>query len=355
MTARVVLPLSGAAAIATATGTVQSAWAAPLQDALRPAGVQASTILDLLNLTVIVCTAVFAAVLIAFFWALWRAPRGTRETPADISTEADSAVGPKAVAEPGLRRAVIVATIVSTVLLFGLIFADVLTDRALARLSMRDAVQIEVTAHQWWWEIRYNDPQASNVFITANEMHIPVGQPVLVTLKSSDVIHSFWVPNLHGKKDLIPGRTATIRFRADHAGEYRGQCAEFCGYEHALMSFLVIAETPDKYAAWLAHQRQDAPPPSNELETRGEQIFLTHSCAMCHTVQGIGANAVLGPDLTHVASRQTLAAGTLPNTPGHLAGWIVDAQRIKPGTVMPPNPLAPDELHALLAYMATLR
>src|SRR5205807_4981036 len=159
-------------------------------------------------------------------------------------------------AEKHLIRWVTAATVISTILLSGLLVASVATDRELAQLSLTDALNVRVRAHQWWWEITYDDPQPERMFATANELRIPVGRPVLVTLDSDDVIHSFWVPRLHGKKDLIPGRTATIQFRADAAGEYHGQCAEFCGWQHAFMAFTVIAEPPAQFEAWADAQRK---------------------------------------------------------------------------------------------------
>jgi cytochrome c oxidase subunit 2 len=176
-----------------------------------------------------------------------------------------------------------------------------------------------------------------------------------VTLRANDVIHSLWVPNLSGKKDLIPGRTATLRLRADKPGSYRGQCAEFCGLEHALMALLVHAVPPSDYEAWAANQRQPAREPVDAVARRGREVFLGTSCTMCHTITGTTAQARLGPDLTHLASRQTIAAGMFPNNRGHLAGWIGDPQALKPGVNMPANTLPPDDLQALLAYLETLR
>jgi cytochrome c oxidase subunit 2 len=178
---------------------------------------------------------------------------------------------------------------------------------------------------------------------------------VLIKLKADDVIHTFWVPNLAGKKDLIPGRDAAISLRADQPGTYRGQCAEFCGLQHANMAFLVIADPPEQYEAWAAAQRKGAFDPSETGERLGREVFRARGCAACHAIRGTGANSERAPDLTHLASRQTLAAGTVPNTLGHLAGWILDPHGIKPGVGMPANPMTPDELHALLAYLGTLR
>ncbi|RZI84677.1 MAG: cytochrome c oxidase subunit II, partial [Rubrivivax sp.] len=252
------------------------------QDALLTAGPQAGHILDLWRLTVFTCTGVFTVILLAFLYAVWRAPRSHRNTPADVRSLARP--------ETGLTRKVIWATAVCTALLLGLIVASVFTDRALACLKLQDALHIEVTAHQWWWELRYSDAEASRMFTTANELHVPVGRPVILSLKSDDVIHSLWVPGLAGKKDLIPGRTATLTLRADRAGTYRGQCAEFCGAQHAWMAFLVTADPPDRFEAWAAGQRQSAPPPTRAELARGQALFMAGTCAMCHTITGTNAN-----------------------------------------------------------------
>ena len=181
-----------------------------------------------------------------------------------------------------------------------------------------------------------------------------MGRPVELLLTSADVIHSLWVPELHGKRDLIPAYGRRLRIQADHAGIYRGQCAEFCGYQHAKMGLLIIAEPEPVFAAWQNVQRQSARTPSNELEARGQQVFLSGTCVMCHTVQGTPAGGKVAPDLTHLAGRRTLASGTLPNTRGDLAAWILDPQTIKPGTNMPANPMSPQDLEALLAYLRSL-
>jgi cytochrome c oxidase subunit 2 len=203
--------------------------------------------------------------------------------------------------------------------------------------------------------VRYLDPLPSSSFSTANEIHIPVGQPVELTLRSVDVIHSFWVPNLHGKKDLIPGQVNTLVLQADRPGIFRGQCAEFCGLQHANMALYVVAEPPDEFARWQERQRRPAPEPATDAARRGRDVFMASSCVLCHKIGGTMAGGVAGPDLTHVASRLSLAAGTLPNTRGHRAGWIVDPQMHKPGNNMPPNLLSPGDLQALLSYLDTLR
>ncbi|HYC48898.1 MAG TPA: cytochrome c oxidase subunit II [Burkholderiales bacterium] len=317
-----------------------------IQDSLRPAGVQAAQIYDLWLLMLVVCTIVFAAVFGAFVMALWRAPRATERTAPDVAAISSQ--------EPKSLLAVSIGLIVSAVGLIALIIASVLTDRALAALPLKDGLVIEVTARQWWWDIVYDDHEPSRIFRTANELHIPVGRPVVIKLKSSDVIHSFWVPNLHGKKDLIPGHTSLIQLRADQPGVYRGQCAEFCGHQHAKMAFLVIAHEPQDFERWAQSQRQPAKEPEGELQKRGREVFLSSPCIMCHRIDGTVAQGRQAPDLTHLASRRTIAAGTLPNTRGNLGGWILDPQSTKPGVMMPPVALAAADLQALLAYLESL-
>jgi cytochrome c oxidase subunit II len=324
-----------------------NAPAAAMQDALRAAGTQAQHIGALWNGTLVLCTLVFVAIVVATIVAVWRAPRADAGTRPDTT----SLEGP----EHRIWRRVGWATGAAVAGLLVLLAGDVFTSRALARLPLRDAVNIELVGHQWWWEARYRDGDPAHEFTTANELTIPVGRPVIVTLRANDVIHSLWVPSLSGKKDLIPGRSATLRLRADRAGTYRGQCAEFCGLEHALMALLVHAVPPADYEAWAARQRQPAPEPADPVARHGRDVFLGTSCVMCHTVSGTPAQARTGPDLTHLASRQTIAAGMFPNNRGHLAGWIGDPQALKPGVNMPANTLPPDDLQALLAYLETLR
>jgi cytochrome c oxidase subunit 2 len=321
--------------------------AAPQQSALEPAGVQAAHILRLWNVTLVICGTVFAAVLLATLAALMRNRRSAGSSP--------STPQPDERTSTRTRNAVIAATAASVVLLVGLVIADVMTDRALSKLPIENAVHIEVTGQQWWWQAVYSPDADQPGFATANELHVPVGRPVIVALKAGDVIHTFWVPNLHGKKDMLPGIATTIEFRADKPGIYRGQCAEFCGAEHALMAMLVVAESQEQYAAWRGQQLASASDPSDALAQRGRQIFERSSCAGCHTVRGSSAQGTLGPDLTHLMSRQTIAAGTLANTPADLLHWIRDPQAVKPGTTMPAVPLAADDLRAVIAWLGTLQ
>jgi cytochrome c oxidase subunit 2 len=323
------------------------ALAPVFQNPMHPAGPQAAQILDLWWLTLGIC-AIAAVIVFAFLLhGLLRAPRADEATPADIS--------PLSRHEGKLHRGVIWGASVSTVGLLVLLIASVHTDRALASLDVKDALHIQVTGNQWWWEVTYDDPDPTRIFVTANEMHIPVKRPVVISLRSNDVIHSFWVPNLHGKRDLIPGHELTVSLRADEAGTYRGQCAEFCGAQHAFMAFTVVAQAPEAYEAWADAQRKPAPEPTDDLARRGRDLFLSGPCMMCHNIGGTPATARKGPDLTHVASRPTLAAGTIRNTRENLIAWIRDPHQIKPGVNMPANPLVAEDQQALIAYLETLK
>jgi len=318
-----------------------------MSNALDAAGPQAAWIGQLWWLTLWLCVFVFVVVMAALAWALWRSRRASADPSPDLSPAAD--------AERKLRLSVGAGVALSSVLLAGLLVASVLTDQALADLALGDALAVRVIAHQWWWEVVYDDPRPDRVFTTANELVIPVGRPVVITLQADDVIHSFWVPNLHGKKDMIPGRTSTIQLRADREGTYVGRCAEFCGLQHAFMAYDVVALPADRFAAWQAHQRTSAPEPQGAAELRGRELFLTGSCMLCHAIQGTSANARRAPDLTHFASRAHIGAGRLANTPQALAKWIEDPRRIKPGVNMPAHFLPADDLAALVAYLETLR
>ena len=256
--------------------------------------------------------------------------------------------------ERRMAMAVAIAAGATVATLITVLFLSFGTGKQLTGTPPPDAIQIRVTGRQWFWDVEYRDSLPSRWATTANEIHVPVGRPVVFQLRSSDVIHSFWVPNLGVKRDMIPGQETSIWFQADTPGVYRGQCAEFCGYQHAKMAFLIVAEPPDQVAAWLDRQRDTARTPTDSLARRGEEVFLASTCVMCHAIGGTPAGSRVGPNLTHLASRRTIAAGTLPNTRGHLAGWIVDPQQIKPGVRMPPNQLAPADLQALLAYLESL-
>jgi cytochrome c oxidase subunit 2 len=213
---------------------------------------------------------------------------------------------------------------------------------------------IEVTGYQWWWRIAYLDAAGEAEVVTANELRLPAGRSAVIALESADVIHSFWVPALAGKMDLIPGRTNRLRIRADRTGQWRGQCAEYCGGPHGLMAFAVIVETPDGFSRWLDAQRRPAAAPQTEPARSGQALFLEY-CAGCHTVRGTRAEGRLGPDLTHVASRSTIGAGVLPSNPGTFAAWIAGSQHLKPGNLMPSfGNFSGEELRALAGYLSGL-
>lgn len=218
------------------------------------------------------------------------------------------------------------------------------------------AARIEVTGELWWWRVKYLDGSGNAIFETANEIRIPVGQPVDFILKTADVIHSFWIPNLAGKIDMVPGHVNRLRVRAEAPGVFRGQCAEYCGAQHARMAFYVVAHTPAEFAAWTAAQAVPAIEPADSLLQRGKQSFLANGCGHCHTVRGTPAIGKLGPDLTHAGSRLSIAAGVLPNNVGAFAGWIAASQRVKPENKMPSfEQLPAEDLRAIAAYMESLQ
>lgn len=310
-----------------------------LQSALEPAGMQAERIASLWNFFLVVCAVVYVLVMIALLVAAFR------RRP-EIVPNATS---------PRVRNAVVAATGVTVLTLFALLIASIFTSRDIAGVPDR-AIQIAVIGKQWWWQVEYDHPDKSRRVTSANELTIPVGVPVTLHLRSTDVIHSFWVPSLHGKRDLIPGKPATtLTIRADRPGVYRGQCAEFCGYQHANMALWVTALPFAEYTQWLAAQRKPSQIPSSAEERRGQEVFLRSPCPLCHTIQGTPANGKTGPDLTHFASRRSIGAGAYPNDRVHLGAWIVDAQHLKPGSQMPSIPLAQGELQPLIAYLESLR
>lgn len=242
---------------------------------------------------------------------------------------------------------------VSTVALLGIMVWTLVTLNAVAGPAVAPAFTIEIRGHQWWWEARYIGSPADRTFNTANELHVPVGMPVQLSLIGDDVIHSFWVPALAGKTDVIPGQTNKAWIEAAEPGLYRGQCTEYCGEQHAHMAIFVVAEQPEAFKKWWDEQLAAAPIPTSETAVRGQSVFIAH-CGSCHAVRGTGSGGILGPDLTHLMSRRTIAAGTLTNNPGNLAGWIANAQGIKPGSRMPTLSLSGPDLAAVTAYLQTL-
>ncbi len=216
------------------------------------------------------------------------------------------------------------------------------------------ALTLQVAGRQWWWQVGYRSADGQPAFATANEIHIPVGRPVLVELSSPDVIHSFWVPSLTGKTDTIPGRGNISWMQADRVGLYRGQCTEYCGVQHAKMAFVVMAQPQVDFDAWRSAQTAPAAAPTDAEATRGEAVFAAR-CASCHVIRGGPGYGEAGPDLTHLMSRRELASGALPNTTGALSGWIANPQGVKPGALMPATELSGPDLNAVVAYLETLK
>jgi cytochrome c oxidase subunit 2 len=291
-----------------------------------------------------ISVAVTVIVTIALVWAIWR----RRPAPAADSSGLEPIGSPGAglawiYVGLGLSVPVLAACTIWTLFVLG----EVMHPASQPQLT------VQVTAHQWWWEVRYLDPVAGRVFTTANEIHIPTGQPVQVILSSPDVIHSFWVPKLAGKMDVIPGVTNVTWMQAAAPGRYSGQCAEFCGLQHARMAFFVTADAPAAFTAWRDGQLALPAAPVTPEVARGEALFAAR-CASCHTVRGVHAGGIVGPDLSHLASRATLAAGTIPNDTEHLTAWIADPAAVKPGVLMPKVPLTAAERAQVVAYLQSL-
>jgi len=308
------------------------------QSALAPYGAPAMHVEHLIVAIVALCTAIWVAVMLVLGGALWR-----RRQP--VETE---------IRQSHLASAVSAAVAATVILIAGMTIASFYTTRSIG-LPQRGSITITVRAQQWWWQVFYASSATTRGFQTANEIHIPVGQDVHVQLESADVIHSFWVPSLAGKQDLVPGRSNSLLLRAEKPGVYRGQCAEFCGLQHGHMALMVIAEAPADYTRWAASQSADAMPSLAPDAAAGRMAFLARPCAACHTIRGTAAIGNTGPDLTHVGSRQTIAAGLLETTRGSLAAWIADPQTLKPGNNMPIVPLTSAELQDISAYMESLK
>lgn len=319
--------------------------ASPLGYLGHAAGVRAQAILPLtwftLSVSIVVCL-----IIGAMLWAAVR--RGPRNNAGGDVASVAVERGPNG------TRWISVGLAVSAVPLAITLIWTMITLAAIAGPPSNPDLVLDITARQWWWEVQYDSPQPSEQFTTANEIHIPVGARVLVRLHASDVIHSFWVPALSGKTDAIPGQTNATWIQAGAAGRYLGQCSEYCGYQHAHMAFEVVAEPQAEFDRWRASQLASAAAPSTDSQSRG-QALVEYRCGLCHRVRGTDAGAVMAPDLTHVMSRRTLAAGTLLNNPGNLAGWIENPQALKPGNQMPNQFLSAKQLSDTLAYLETLK
>jgi cytochrome c oxidase subunit 2 len=312
---------------------------------LDAAGRRAATVLPLTWAVIVISVLVCLIIAIVLWRGVLRARAngGAAETRAVPVTRGGNGV-----------RWISIGLIISAVpLLITLVWTMV----ALASVSGppdSTSLTLDVTARQWWWEVHYTSDKPAETFATANEIHIPVGVPVLVRLHGADVIHSFWVPKLTGKTDVIPGQVNLSWMQASSPGRYRGQCAEFCGFQHARMAFEVVAQSRHEFEQWRAQQLKAASPPRTQAAQRGLQL-VEYRCGACHGVRGTAAGARSAPDLTHLMSRRTLAAGTLPNNPGNLVGWIQDPQGVKPGSLMPNQFLSSGELNDALAYLETLQ
>lgn len=286
---------------------------------------------------------VFTGVMIVLAWAVLRRRASRAHEAVDLS-------------EPGTRWVLWGGAVMPAIVLGAIAVVGMAIMGATPSPSTPPAVTVEVIGHQWWWELHYKGPTLAGDVVTANELHLPAGVPVRLLLTSTDVIHSFWVPGLNGKLDLIPGDTNDLRITAPKPGRYTGQCAEYCGAQHAKMGLLVVAEPPADFQRWWGAQLQPGHAPTDSLTLAGQRLFVEGPCAMCHTVRGTGALGQVAPDLTHIGSRAMLGANAIPNSTGYLAGWITNAQGIKPGVRMPPiTHYDGPELQALVAYLQGLK
>jgi cytochrome c oxidase subunit 2 len=312
-----------------------SGWLHTIQSTAGNDGQQSALVSNLFETFLGVTGFFYLLVLIFLVWALVRRRGESRE--------------------PALRRSLVLWVGLIGLTLGGLTIASWFADRALALAADRPSVEITLIGHQYWWEVRYEYGDSSRIVHTANELHLPVGVPARISLQSSDVIHSLWIPNLAGKQDLIPGRATDLSLLPLHEGVYRGQCAEYCGIQHANMALDVTVESPAAFARWRAAQLASPPPPATPLARAGQALVTNGACASCHSIAGTSASGQVAPDLSHVASRRSIAAGTLVMNHANLAGWIANPQEIKPGNNMPAVPMNARQLDAITAYLETLR
>ncbi|MGG2396002.1 cytochrome c oxidase subunit II [Pseudomonas sp. SH1-B] len=311
---------------------------APLQSVLAPRSEAAELIATLTWWMIGTFTVVFLLVMLLAGIALWRGMHAR----ASLSERAS-------------RNLVLLGgVVVPSFILVALVIGSILVGQASSGAQGDAELTAEITGNRWWWRIRYFDREGRLLAETANELHLPAAETVRLVLEAKDVIHSFWAPNLDGKTDMIPGISNERWLRIDQPGVYRGQCAEFCGDQHTLMAVRIEVQAQPAFRRWLEHQGQPAVADAQDMG-EARRLFSERGCADCHSVRGTAATGLLGPDLTHLASRQTLAAATLPNNRGHLAGWINDPQSSKPGALMPATRLQPEELQALLDYLQALR
>lgn len=310
-----------------------------VQSSLAPAGDQSAAIDHVWQIMVWTCSTIYLFTLGALAWAIWR--RRTVAVREGVSRD------------PLLSRALFAWVVLVVGLLTWFVAVSFLADRRLH--GGTPDLEIRITAKQWWWQVEYLSPEPSQQFTTANELRLPRDRTARIELKSGDVIHSFWVPALSGKEDLIPGYTNAVFLTPRRDGAFRGQCAEFCGLQHAHMALDVQVTDEATFRAWTAKQLAPAPSPSSTTALRGAEVFNRTACATCHTVRGTPAGGRVGPDLTHLASRRTLAAGALPMERDAMAKWLDDPPHPKPGNLMPAVPLSKDDSSALVDYLMGLK
>ena len=311
---------------------------------LQGSGEQNAWVTPLLWYSLAVSIAVCLIITAMVVWAVLTRQFGTGVSLADVPLERT---------EGGVRW-IWIGLAISIVPLLVSLFWTVAVLAKTGFVPANAPLTIDITAHQWWWDAEYHGSLPSDDFHTANEIHVPVGRRVLLHLMSADVIHSFWVPKLAGKMDVIPGQTNTTWIKADAPGRYMGQCGEFCGFDHAHMHFFVIADPPAQFEAWRQAQLRPARAVTTPQQARGLAL-VEYRCGLCHAVRGTNAGATVAPDLTHLMSRATIGAGVLPNNPAALSGWIEDPQGVKPGALMPNQALSGQQLVDLRAYLETLR
>jgi cytochrome c oxidase subunit 2 len=310
------------------------------------AGAEVRNFNTLFTIFLVICAIMYLLVIGFLFAGILRSRRAG---PANVVEE-----GRHHESDPAMRSGIIGWGALVAVGLIFLAIASFFTDRSNASVAGHEKLAVTVTGNQWWWDITYTSADASKTLRTANELHLPVGVPVRIFLNSTDVIHSFWVPSLAGKQDLIPGRQNDIILVPQKMGIYRGQCAEYCGAQHAKMALVVNVDSYSDFIKWWEHQLRTAPQPSTPEALAGYKYVTSGPCSSCHAIAGTPANGTIGPDLTHLASRRTLAAA-MPMSEGNLYGWIEDPQSLKPGSHMPTIGLEPQQLHAVVAYLETLK
>lgn len=318
-----------------------------VQESLGGDGADGANFVWLFVLFLAVCTIVYLMVMGGLAGALWR----NRESTPRFTVE-----GGDYSSEPQVAGKLLKAWAIFIVIgLAALAIASFFVDRSNANAAANPRLRITVTGNQWWWAVEYEGRKPGEGFHTANELHLPVGVPVEVVLKSNDVIHSLWIPNLAGKQDLIPGRETDLQLVPRVTGLFRGQCAEFCGIQHAHMALDVTVESPSNFQRWVAAQQRVAFAPVSPLQLAGYRIVTSRQCSSCHAITGTSASANVGPDLTHFASRRSIAAGALPMSRDNVAQWVADPQKVKPGSNMPKVPLSSTDLAAVTAFLSRLQ